>query len=93
MPRINPCRPDACTSAAQAPRQPYQSDRPLVYPPVPDRCPKCRGCLTRERAYYDVPATVFCINCGWRLCPIPLPQEPDMMKSGPVLQNIIEVRR
>ena len=61
-------------------------------PRIYKRCPKCNGCLTIEPGDYDVADTVHCINCGMRPRMIPLPQEPTMMKSGPVLANVIEVR-
>ena len=81
-----PCKPEP-------PRGPYVSDYQPVYPPIPKQCPRCQGCIVHDLAYYDVPATVRCLCCGWQRMPIPLPQEPTMHKSGANLPSIIEVRR
>ena len=77
---------EAYPGAPQEPRGPYVSDHEPVYPPIPAQCPKCSGFVLTQ---YD---ETTCLNCGWRLNPLPLPQEPTMMKSGAQLANIIEVR-
>lgn len=87
MPRM----PDTAINEAypgppEPPRVPYQSDYQPVYPPIPAQCPRCQGCIVTQ---YE---ETRCLSCGWYLQPLPLPQEPTMMKSGAVLANIIEVR-
>ena len=69
----------------EPPRAAYQSDAPPVWPPVPPCCPRCSGYVLTQYGETQ------CLICAWRLHPIPLPQEPDMMKSGPQLANVIEV--
>ncbi len=86
MPKQRPDVPEACYGAPQPPRPPYVPDYQSVYPPIPAQCPKCSGFIITQ---YE---ETTCINCGWRLNPLPLPQEPTMMKSGPQLANVIEVR-
>ena len=78
---------EAYPGAPQAPRAPYVPDYQPVYPPIPARCPKCAGCIITQ---YD---ETNCINCGWVRQPLPLPQEPTMMKSGAVLPQVVEVGR
>ena len=84
-PRLRYDAPEACYGKPEPPRGPYVSDYQPVYPPVPPCCPRCRGLVLTM--YGDT----RCVCCGWYRQPLPLPQEPDMMKSGPVLQHIIEV--
>ena len=86
-PRLKPDAPDACYGEPQAPRAPYVSDDQPVYPPIPAQCPKCQGCIISQYGETN------CINCGWVLQPLPLPQEPTMMKSGAVLPSVVEVGR
>ena len=74
-----PCKPEP-------PRAAYVADaRPM--PPIPKQCPRCCGLVVT--AYEET----RCIPCGWRLMPIPLPQQPTMHKSGANLPSVVEVRR
>lgn len=84
-PRLRPDAPEACYGKPEPKRGPYVSDDQPVYQPVPDRCPRCRGLVVTS--YHDT----FCVCCGWHRQPLPLPQEPTMKKSGPVLPHIMEV--
>ena len=74
-----PCKPEP-------PRAAYVADaRPM--PPIPKQCPRCQGLVMTQ---YD---ETKCLCCGWYRQPIPLPQEPTMMKSGANLPQVVEVRR
>ena len=79
--------PECCYGEPQAPRGPYQSDYQPVYPPIPAQCPRCHGFIITQ---YE---ETKCLNCAWYLQPLPLPQEPTMMKSGAQLPSVVEVRR
>lgn len=88
MPRIaDTQRPEAAPCKPEPPRPAYVSDYQPVYPPIPTCCPRCHGIVITS---YD---ESYCIPCGWRLQPLPLPQEPDMHKSGASLPSVVEVRR
>ena len=72
-----PCKPEP-------PRAAYVADaRPM--PPIPKQCPRCHGLVVTA---YD---ETRCVACGWYLHPLPLPQEPTMMKSGASLPQVVEV--
>ena len=75
----------ACYSKPEPKRPPYVADRPFLYPPVPDQCPRCDGLIVTQYG------ETSCIPCGWRHKPIPLPQEPTMRKSGASLPRVVEV--
>ena len=77
----------ACYGKPEPKRPPYVADRPFLYPPVPDQCPRCDGLIVTQYG------ETSCIPCGWRHKPIPLPQEPTMRKSGASLPRVVEVGR
>lgn len=47
------------------------------------RCSKCQGCLVPEIQEYPLPATVRCIQCGWRppCTPVCPPIEPSVNRQ------------
>lgn len=75
--------PDALPYQQEPKRAAYVSDKQPVWPPIPDKCPKCTGFILTTYGESR------CLNCAWYLQPIPC--EPiDTMKSGPVLPRAVQ---
>jgi hypothetical protein len=81
------CAKEAIGLRPEPPRGPYVSDYQPVMPPVPEKCPRCKGHIITQ--YGDS----RCLNCGFYLCPLPLPDAMETLKGGAKLPVISEVTR
>lgn len=82
--------PYAIPAQPEPPRPPYKSETEPVFPPIPKRCPRCKGLICNRVIEWPDEMECFCFNCGWRL----VPMQPDPKRVyGAQLTVITEVRR
>ncbi len=74
--------PWAINSAVEPPREPYRSDKEPVMPPVPDKCPRCKGLVVTQ---YD---ETRCLPCGWYLQPVQISADPTYGAQLPAVVRV-----